>query len=189
LLEIRDAGFYKQCGTFQRYLTERWGISTSRGKELMRSTLVAENLLTGPAAPGGDAPLPEDLSEQSLRPLSKLSPELQCATWRLATRIISKPTHFVVSRLVRTIQTAISEGYGQPTPKTKRQEPENTIFLKVVYKVAAMEAVAPQIIVNSISDPAQATGSLARKRIEAATPEERGRTPGGRGDHWTIERR
>ena len=74
LLEIRDSGFYKHYGTFEQYLVRRWGISTSRGKELMRSTLVAENLLTGAAAPGGDAPLPEGLSEQSLRPLSKLSP-------------------------------------------------------------------------------------------------------------------
>jgi hypothetical protein len=164
LLEIRDSGFYKQYGTFEQYLVRRWGISTSRGKELMRSTLVAENLLTGPAAPGGDAPLPQDLSEQTMRPLSKLSAELQCATWNLATRITEKPTHTVVSRLVRTIQTAISEGYGSDTPKPKRQEPENTVFMRVVYKVAAIEAVSPQIIVSSISDPAQARRCLAACR-------------------------
>jgi hypothetical protein len=162
LLEIRDSGLYKQhYATFELYLVRRWGISTSRGKELMRSTLVAENLLAGPAAPGGDAPLPEGLSEQAMRPLSKLSPELQCATWTLASRITEKPSHTVISRIVRIVQTAIAEGYGEPAAKPKREEPANTVFLRVVYKVAAMEAVSPQIIVTSISDPDQARRCIA----------------------------
>jgi len=165
LLEIRDSGLYKQhYATFELYLIRRWGISTSRGKELMRSTLVAENLLAGPAAPDGDAPLPPNLSEQSLRPLSKLSPELQCATWSLASRITEKPSHTVVSQIVRVIQQAIASGYGEPVAKPKREEPANTVFLRIVYKVAAMEAVAPQIIVTSIADPDQARRCIAACR-------------------------
>jgi hypothetical protein len=162
LLEIRDSRLWRShYSSFETYLIRRWGISTSRGKELMRSTLVAENLLTGPAAPEGDAPLPADLSEQSLRPLSKLSPELQCATWTLASRITEKPSHTVISRIVRIVQTAIAEGYGQPAAKPKREEPANTVFLRIVYKVAAMEAVSPQIIVTSISDADQARRCIA----------------------------
>jgi hypothetical protein len=165
LLEIRDSGLYKQhYATFELYLVRRWGLSASRGNELMRATAVAENLLSGPAAPGGEAPLPEDLSEQSLRPLSKLSPELQCATWTLATRITQKPTHNVVSRLVRTIQTAIAQGYGKPAPKTKRVEPENTVFLRVIYKLSAMEAVSPQLIINAVTDPGRAQRLVAACR-------------------------
>jgi hypothetical protein len=157
LLEIRDSGLYKQhYATFELYLVRRWGISTSRGKELMRSTLVAENLLAGPGAPGGDAPLPPNFSEQSLRPLAGLSPELQCATWSLASRITEKPSHTVVSRIVRVIQQSIASGYGESTPRPQRQESENTVFLRVVYKLFAMEGITPQFIVSSITEPAQA---------------------------------
>ena len=52
---------------------KRWAISKRRGLDLVRSTAVAENLLTGPAGPSGDAPLPPDLSENVMRPLARLS--------------------------------------------------------------------------------------------------------------------
>src|SRR5690348_15981222 len=57
LLEVRDRRLYREhYKSFEHYLTRRWGITYSQGASLMRSTLVAENLLRGPAAPGGDAP-------------------------------------------------------------------------------------------------------------------------------------
>ena len=167
LLAVRDEKLYvEHYRSFEYYCIRRWGLTAHRGRELIRSTLVAETLLTGPAAPGGDAPLPENLSEQALRPLAKVgSPELQSAVWSLASRITEKPTHFVISRLVRTIQTAISEGYGDSnTSRPKRQESENTIFLRVVYKVSAMKSVSPQLIVRTISDPAQARRCVAACR-------------------------
>ena len=163
LLEIRDSGLYKQhYATFELYLVRRWGISISRGKELMRSTLVAENLLAGPGAPNGDAPLPPDLSEHVMRPLSKIgSPELQASVWSLASRITEKPTHSVVSRIVRLVQVSIASGYGEPAAKPKREEPPNTNFMRVIYKLGAMPAVSPQLIVTSISDPGQARRCIA----------------------------
>ena len=165
LIEIRDSGLWREdYSSFEQYLTRRWGISMSRGKDLMRSTQVAENLLAGPAGPNGDAPLPQDLSEQTMRPLSKLSAELQCATWSLATRITQKPTHAVVSGIVRAIQQAINAGYGESTPKPKRAEPANTIFLRVVYKLGAMESVAPQLLVSAIAQEAQARRCISACR-------------------------
>jgi hypothetical protein len=111
LLEVRDRALYREhYKSFEHYLTRRFGITYSQGASLMRSTLVAEHLLAGPAGPQGDAPLPLDLAEDTLRPLQKLAPTLQCAIWRLASRITEKPTHHIVSRIVRTVTAAIQQG-------------------------------------------------------------------------------
>jgi hypothetical protein len=128
LLEVRDRKLYRQhYPNFQTYCIKRWGISERRGLDLARSTAVAEHLLSGPAAPNGDSPLPPDLAENVMRPLSKLEPELQAECWRLASRITERPTHFVVSRIVRVVTEAIGVGLaktllvtnkpGGPNPK------------------------------------------------------------------------
>jgi hypothetical protein len=92
LLAIRDERLYRTYGTWEQYCRRRFGITQSRGLELVRSAETVENLLRGPANPdSGDAPLPADLSTQALRPLNGLEPQLACACWRLATRL-GKPT-------------------------------------------------------------------------------------------------
>jgi len=167
LAEIRDSGLYREhYGSFERYLLERWGISRSRARDLMNSVDVSETLLAGPAGPEGDAPLPPDLSEKALQPLAKLSTELRCATWSLASRISEKPTHTVVSKLVRIVQTAIADGYDEPTTKPKPEQPPNTSFLRSIYKLSTI-SVTPQLIVCSISDPAQAQRCVAVCRAVA----------------------
>jgi hypothetical protein len=166
LMEIKDQKLYREhWPTFELFVRERFGLSHHRANEIIRSTTTAECLLAGPARPNGDAPLPEGLSEHVMRPLSKIgSPELQASVWCLATRLTTKPTHTVVSKLVRIVTEAIQAGYGEPASKPKREEPANTVFLRVVYKVAAMEAVSPQLIVSSVSDADQARRCIAACR-------------------------
>jgi hypothetical protein len=161
LLEIREGRLYREhYDNFDSYLFERWGISRSRARDLISSVEVTKTLLAGPAGPDGDAPLPIDLSEKALQPLAKLSPELRCATWRLASKITDKPSHNVICGLVRIVKEAINEGYGRehspkPKPKPKPEEPPNTSFLRGIYTLSAI-CVAPQVIVCDISDRAQA---------------------------------
>ena len=113
LPEIKTRRLYRQeYSTFQDYCMKRWAISERRGLDLVRSTAVAENLLAGPAGPSGDAPLPPDLSENVMRPLAKLPPQLQVECWRLASHLTEKPIHFVVSRIVRVVSNAIDQGAG-----------------------------------------------------------------------------
>jgi hypothetical protein len=82
LCEIRNRRLYRQeFATWEDYCTRRWGFSYSRANELVRSTEIAEGLLASCAGPGGDSPLPPDLSPDALRPLQKLEPELQSACW------------------------------------------------------------------------------------------------------------
>src|SRR6516164_8017759 len=109
LLAIRDERLYRTYGTWEQYCRRRFGITQSRGLELVRSAETVENLLRGPANPdSGDAPLPADLSEQALRPLNGLEPALACACWRLATRL-GKPTGHVVGQIVRVVKGGIQQ--------------------------------------------------------------------------------
>jgi hypothetical protein len=132
LMEVRDRKLYREhYATFQDYCLKRWGVSERRGLDLVRSTAVAENLL------GAVGALPPGLSADVMRPLTKLPAELQVECWRLASRLTKKPTHFVVSRIVRTIISAIDEGgTGSRQKRSKRSEPEETSFLRTIFLLA-----------------------------------------------------
>jgi hypothetical protein len=149
LLAVRDEGLYVEYGNFETYCRQRWGLSAHRGLAIVRATQVAENLLDGPGAPDGDAPLPADLPESLMRPLTKLAPELQSECWRLASSITERPTHHIVSRIVRTVQSAIDAGIGT-SREVKRQEKD--IFLPSLLKLAGGESFSAQIVVYRIED-------------------------------------
>lgn len=147
LLAVRDEGLYVEHGNFETYCRQRWGLSAHRGLAIVRATLVTENLLNGPAAPDGDSPLPSNLPESLMRPLTKLAPPLQAECWRLASRISERPTHYIISRIVRTVQSAIAEGTGA-SPGNRRQEKD--VFLPSLYKLAGGESFSAPIVVYRI---------------------------------------
>src|SRR5215469_13912830 len=63
LAEIRNKRMFRQeFATWEDYCKGRWGFGYGRANDLIRSTEVAECLLANCAGPGGDAPLPSDLS-------------------------------------------------------------------------------------------------------------------------------
>jgi hypothetical protein len=166
LLRIRDEGLYRAYGTFEHYLTKRWGITYSQGASLMRSTLVAEHLLAGPAGPLGDAPLPLDLAQDALRPLQKLSPELQCACWRLASRITEKPSGHIVSRIVRTVTAAIGQGRSNGSaPASEAKRAQKAIFLASVHRLATGESFSAQIVLLHVTDSERAKRCSTSCRI------------------------
>jgi hypothetical protein len=159
LLQIRDEQLFRPLyASFGDYLVKRWGVTYTQGASLMRSTLVAEILLAGPAAPGGEAPLPVDLAESTLRPLQKLSPELQSACWRLASRLTEKPSSYIVSRIVRTVVSAIEAGHanGSEASHNEAKRAQKAIFLAAVHRLAAGESFSAQIIALRIGDAVQA---------------------------------
>jgi hypothetical protein len=128
LAEIRNRRLYREeHPTWELYCTRKWGFGYSRANELIRSTEIAESLLSGPAAPEGDAPLPLDLSPATLRPLQKLDPPLQSACWRLAARM-GRPTAHTVGKIVRMVTSAIGTGNGT-TPKAKVPQSERKVFV------------------------------------------------------------
>ena len=165
LLEIRDQELYRPLyASFEDYLLKRWSITYTTAASLMRSTLLAERLLAGPAGPDGDAPLPVDLAESTLRPLQKLPEPLQIACWRLVARITERPSHNLVSRVVRTITSAIQEGQsnglngsnGSDASHNEAKREQKAIFLASIHRLAAGDTFSAQIIALRISDAAQA---------------------------------
>jgi hypothetical protein len=163
LAEIRSRRLYRQdFATWEDYCMRRWSISYGRANDLIRSTEVAEHLLSGPAAPGGDAPLPDDLSTETLKSLHKLEPPLQSACWRLATRITSRPTARVISRIVRTVQHAVHQGSnGGSETNPKLPQSQKKIFLLSLHRLAESRVPAC-VIVQGIDE------TKARKHLEVA---------------------
>jgi hypothetical protein len=163
LAEIRSRRLYRQqFATFEDYCVKRWGFGGARGLDLLRSTCVAEHLLAGPAAPGGDAPMPSDLSADTLRPLQRLDAPLQSAVWRLASRV-GKPTHHVVAKIVRVVEHAINEGTnGTGNPKPKLPQSQKKIFLLSVHRLADSPWFSAHLAVQGVDE------ARARKHLEAA---------------------
>ena len=154
LCEIRNRRLYRrEFATFEDYCKHRWGFSGARGLDLVRSTEVAEHLLAGPAAPlNGDAPLPADLSADTLRPLQRLDPPLQSAVWRLASRV-GKPTHHLVSRIARVVENAINQGTnGTGGSKPQPPQSQKKLFLLSVHRLADSAWFSPQLIVQGLDE-------------------------------------
>jgi hypothetical protein len=167
LLQVRDEELYRPLyASFEDYLLKRWAITYTHGASLMRSTLLAERLLAGPAEPGGDAPLPADLAESTLRPLQKLPEPLQIACWRLVNRITEKPTGHIVSGIVRVVTAAIQQGQsdgsnghgpnGSDISRSEAKRAQKAIFLAAVHRLAAGQSFSAQIIALRVSDVVQA---------------------------------
>ena len=164
LCEIRNRRLYRrEFATFEDYCMRRLGFSGARGLDLVRSTEVAEHLLAGPAAPlNGDAPLPADLSADTLRPLQRLDPPLQSAVWRLASRV-GKPTHHLVSRIARAVENAINEGTnGSGGAKPKLPQSQKKLFLLSVHRLADSPWFSAHLVVQGVDE------TRARKHLEAA---------------------
>jgi hypothetical protein len=61
LAQIRNERLYReQYPTWELYCQKRFNFSYSRANDIARCAQVAEHLLSGPAAHGGDSPLPSD---------------------------------------------------------------------------------------------------------------------------------
>ena len=147
LLEIREQHLYRPYGTFERYCQERWGFSAHHGSRILRSIAVVQNL------EDADLALPENLSEGLLRPLSKLSPPLQSACWRLVSRITERPSRVTVSRIVRVVEGAIHEANGHDATQSSTHTKD--VFLPSVYKLATND-FSPQSVIGRITDRKQA---------------------------------
>jgi hypothetical protein len=153
LLQVREEELYRPLyNCFGDYLVKRCGITYSQGASLMRSTQVAEILLAN------DGALPSDLAESTLRPLQKLPEPLQIACWRLANRITEKPSHHVVSRIVRTVSAAIeqSQSNGSSAPHNEAKRTQKAIFLASIHRLAAGDSFSAQVIALRVQDAAQA---------------------------------
>jgi hypothetical protein len=160
LAEIRARQLYRETHpTFETYTVARWGMSAHHAATLIRSVTVAENLLNGPAGPNGTAPLPPDISESTLRPLSRFSnSQLQQNAWTLINSLGTKPTASTVAKVTRSIRQAIETAYdcNDRQPVDRREPPAHElIFLRPIHRLANNQ-FDPQVICLSIDTPQRA---------------------------------
>ena len=94
------------------------------------------------------------ISLEVMCPLAKLPPQLQAECWRLASHFTEKPTHFVVSRIVRVVTGAIEEGCGH-AQKPKRVEAEECAFLRPVFRLARLRFPDAELFVAHFGDDQQ----------------------------------
>jgi hypothetical protein len=109
LSEVRDLKLYREFGTFERYLKERWGFSARHGRRLMGSARVVANISNRGSGPNG--PLP--INEGQARSLAALpAPEQQQEAWALAQEKAADPAR-VTGRIV---QQAVDEVKRKAAP-------------------------------------------------------------------------
>jgi hypothetical protein len=109
LSAIRDEKLYRDnWTTFEQFVRDRWALSLSRTNQIISTVRVVENITN--AFPG-DATLLEAANESTLRPLSRVEPELQVAAWELVRRIKAEPDAAVIKEVVTTIRSAIETGW------------------------------------------------------------------------------
>jgi hypothetical protein len=118
--EVRFLKLYRETHeTFESYCRDRWALSLSRCNQILNTVKVVEHLT---ASFPEDAALLAETNEHSLRPLSRLQPELQTVTWELIRHIEERPSGTTVEQVVSTIRNAIATGWEQrdtrsaPTP-------------------------------------------------------------------------
>jgi hypothetical protein len=105
---------------FDSYCQEKWHFRGHHGRRLLRAFDVARSLQGNGDCP----PLPPDIPEKLLRPLTPLLPALRVSIWRLANQITDgSPESLVVERLVKAVKTAINHGTGERNGTGRRPDP------------------------------------------------------------------
>jgi hypothetical protein len=102
---------------FEDYCRDRWALSLSRCNQIINTVKVVENI-TGVFPQ--DATLLAETNESSLRPLSRLEPELQTAAWELIRHIEERPHGKTIQEVVSTIRSAIATGWQERAPSKGR---------------------------------------------------------------------
>jgi hypothetical protein len=111
LAEIRATRLYRAThDRFEDYCLDKWGLTLSRCNQIIQTTRTYDNLVAG--APQ-DAELLAQTNEHALRPLSRLAPELQTATWELIRRIEQRPAGTTIEAVVASIKEAIADGWEE----------------------------------------------------------------------------
>ena len=95
---------------FEDYCHDRWDLSLSRCNQIVQTVHTYHNLV---ATVPQDAALLAQTNEHTLRPLNRLAPELQTATWELIRRIEQRPAGTTIETVVGAIKEAISCGWEE----------------------------------------------------------------------------
>jgi hypothetical protein len=109
--EVRFNRLYRAThDTFESYCRDRWALSLSRCNQIISTVKVFDNISS--AFPQ-DTALLTSTSEHTLRPLTRLEPDLQVATWELIRQIKPQPDGTTIQEVVDSIKNAIATGWQE----------------------------------------------------------------------------
>lgn len=147
LLSIRDKRLYRvEYGTFEDYCRERWGMGRTNADELIRASVVIENLTGVPVIPN---------AVSQTRPLATLPPEQQREAWQRAVetapdgRITAGHVQRVVDEMIRKDEPPDEpeEIYSPPS------EPDPEIpRMAVHFASTTPEHYTPREIIDAVLD-------------------------------------
>jgi hypothetical protein len=171
--EVRFKGLHRSThDAFESYCRDRWGLSLSRTNQIISSVKVVTNI-TGTFPE--DTVLLSQANEHMLRPLTRLEPSLQVATWELIRQIKKEPDASIIQEVVDSIKDAIESGWQErrsapsvspgrngirraPRP-SERQSDELRNFCRWTNKIHVWD---PEAIVAADDEPA------LKRRLKAA---------------------
>jgi hypothetical protein len=130
LAEIRDSRLYRAThDRFEDYCLDKWGLTLSRCNQIIHTTRTYDHLV---AAVPQDAELLARTNEHTLRPLSRLAPELQSATWELIRKIEEHPLGTTTQTVVEAIKEAIASAWEE-----REQAPNSAIASALALSLSA----------------------------------------------------
>lgn len=156
LAEIRSSRLYREhYSTFEQYVKERWALSRSRADELCRSTATAELILSTTGSANSDTPLPENVPELTLRPISQLpGGDLQSQARRLSAMVAPEgkaPSHTVTAKVSRMIREA-TQGEDRKRALPARE----LMFTRPISRLAKVETFDVNVCLLHVKSPEQA---------------------------------
>jgi hypothetical protein len=124
----------------------------------VRSTACAELLLNGTGAPDPPTPLSPNTPELTVRPLTTLpDADLQSQTWRLcAIASGGRPTHTVVSKIVRMVKQALAPPAEKSAAPAKPLPDRELMFVRPVQRLAKIDTFAAGVCLLHVTDGEQA---------------------------------
>lgn len=178
LAEVRDARLYRErWGTFERYLTERWGLSRRRGYQLIEAAEAVKDFAQPPAV------------ESHAVALAAIAPELREDAYRAVAKLGK-----VTAEAVRALAATPDEDVEALIALTTTEPDFARLAVELVKEVSGGKP-SPSVVKSlaAIAHGVMVTGALdvgdgTQKRWLDMRPEERRAYLMANLDHETFER-
>jgi len=157
LSELRNRRLFRtEFASFGEYVRIRFGLARSSVDQLIRSSIVARDLLDS-----GEE-LSPNTSEAVIRPLSALpGQELQAACWSLVKSLApeSEPRQPLVSKVCRIIRNRVDGDSPRTGPGRRRSRApleREVPFVRPLLRLATWSGFNPEVVTSHIAERANA---------------------------------
>jgi len=158
LKEIRDLGLYKEFGTFEQYVSNRWEHSKSWAYRLIEAVSVEEQIQNVPHV--GQKPT----SQRQYEELAKLEPEKIPEVWQAVTKECEETGEQPTAKKIKAIAAEIVEPFEYVEVDESEIEPGDIDCGPVDWKPAHRKAIATcEALMRAIGDLNELKSSEAKQ--------------------------